>query len=287
MNSIDFNYLLSIKKWVWLLTLGLAQSAIGQYYYNDVIANYLTHQQYKLLRSQKVKKITGYSQESNQASAGDILFTQEISIDGKRITVFSMEQNSKSSRTTTYYNLGKLIKSESSNKNTLTTTTYTYHESGLPSQIQTITRDTFLASTTTEIHQYFFKKDSTLDFAYIIRNNSDTIHVFFTCNTQKQILDETWKRKNKEIEKYYFYYDAKNELTDIVRYNNIANKMLPDYIFTYADQGNIVEMIQVPRTGTNYLIWKYSYNEKGLKLADQCYNKSKVLMGNVNYVYEY
>lgn len=276
-----------MKNWIWFIALGFLPSVNGQYYFNDIVANAQTHQQYKLLRTLTVKKITGYSQETVQDAQGDLLFTQEVSMDGKRITLYSQEQNSKTSRTITYYNLGKLVKSESNNKNTQNITLYTYHESGMPSRIQTTSRDTFLATTNTEVHEYFFKKDSTPDFAYIIRNNSDTMQVYFTCNEQKQILDETWKRKNKEIEKYYFYYNSRKELTDIVRYNSIANKLLPDFMFTYDDTGNVKEMIQVPRSSSNYLIWRYTYNDKGLKLTDQCFNKSKTLLGSVKYVYEY
>ena len=276
-----------MNRWIWIISFGIVPTVNGQYYFNDIVANAQTHQQYKLLRAQRVKKITGYTREAGQDSGGDVLFTQEISMDGKRITLYSTEQNGKTSRTITYYNLGKLVKTESNNKNTQSTTLYTYHESGLPSRIQTTTRDTFLAATNTEIHEYFFKKDSTLDFAYIIRNNSDTVQVYFTTNEQKQVLDETWKRKQKEIEKYYFYYDNKKQLTDIVRYNSIANKLLPDFVYTYNEAGNISEMMQVPRAGNNYVVWKYTYNEKGLKLMDNCYNKNKSLIGSLAYVYEY
>ncbi|MBU3745169.1 MAG: hypothetical protein FGM61_11605 [Sediminibacterium sp.] len=276
-----------MKRWICILSIGIVSSVNGQYYFNDIVANAQTHQQYKLLRAARVKKITGYSREAGLDTGGDVLFTQEVSMDGKRITLYSQEQNGKTSRTITYYNMGKLVKSESGNKNTQTTTQYTYHESGMPSRIQTTTRDTFLASTNTEIHEYFFKKDSTPDFAYIIRNTIDTIQVYFTTNEQKQVLDETWKRKHKEIEKYYFYYDNKKQLTDIVRFNSIANKLLPDFVYTYNEAGNISEMMQVPRSGNNYVVWKYTYNEKGLKLTDNCFSKNKTLLGSLAYVYEY
>lgn len=100
------------------------------------------------------------------------------------------------------------------------------------------------------------------------------------------MLEETWKRKEKEIEKYYFYYNDKKQLTDIVRFNSIANKLLPDYVYTYTDAGNLSEMMQVPRSGNNYVVWKYTYNDKGLKLTDNCYSKNKILLGTVAYVYE-
>lgn len=276
-----------MRRWI-VLGIMLSWSPVGaQYYFNDLMANIQTHKQYKLLRALKVKKITVTSKESDASSPGEVLLTQEISTDGKRIIIYTNGQNGKTTRTTTQYELGKLKKSESNNKDVQSTTLYTYHESGLPALIQTTSKDTFLSSLTGESHAYFYKNDGTPDYAYIIRNQSDTVLIQFTTDEQKLVLEETWTRKNKEIEKYYYYYDDKKQLTDIVRFNAKSNKLLPDFVYTYNDANLIVQMIQVPRTGNNYITWKYLYNEKGLKSNELCYNKEKKLLGSVQYTYEY
>lgn len=276
-----------MRRWL-VVGILLGWTPLGaQYYFNDLMANIQTHKQYKLLRALKVKKITATSRESADNSPGEVLLTQEISTDGKRIIIYTNGQNGKTTRTTTYYELGKLKRSETNNKDVQSTTQYTYHESGLPSLIQTTSKDTFLAAINGETHAYYFKKDGAPDYALIIRNQSDTVQVNFTTDDQKLVLEETWVRKQKEIEKYYYYYDDKKQLTDIVRFNPKANKLLPDYIYSYNDSGNTIQMIQVPRSGNNYITWKYLYNEKGLKSAENCYNKEKQLLGTVLYTYEY
>jgi hypothetical protein len=275
-----------MRGWLFCLILFGCNQLQGQYYFNDLMANIQTHKQYKLLRALKVKKIIATVQESAN-STPETLLTEEVSTDGKRIIIYTSLQNGKTSRTTTQYEMGKLKKSESNNKGVESTTLYSYNEAGLPTLIQSTTKDTFLSSLTGEAHQYYYKQDGSPDYAYIIRNQSDTVRVNFSTDNQKSVLEETWTRKNKEIEKYYYYYNDKQQLTDIVRFNSKSNKMLPDFVYTYNEAGNVIQMIQVPRSGNNYITWKYNYNEKGLKTSENCFNKEKQLVGTVGYSYEY
>jgi hypothetical protein len=275
-----------MRGWLFCLILFGCNQLQAQYYYNDLMANIQTHKQYKLLRALKVKKIIATAQESAN-STPETLLTEEVSTDGKRIIINTSLQNGKTSRTTTQYEMGKLKKSESNNKGVESTTLYSYNEAGLPTLIQSTTKDTFLSSLTGEAHQYYYKQDGSPDYAYIIRNQSDTVRVNFTTDNQKSVLEETWTRRNKEIEKYYYYYNDKQQLTDIVRFNSKSKKLLPDFVYTYNEAGNIIQMIQVPRTGNNYITWKYNYNEKGLKTSENCFNKEKQLLGTVGYSYEY
>jgi len=275
-----------MRRWLFFLILFGSNQLQAQYYYNDLLANIQTHKQYKLLRALKVKKITATAQESAN-STPETLLTEEISTDGKRIIIYTYQQNGKTSRTTTQYEMGKLKKSESNNKGVESSTLYSYNETGLPTLIQSTTKDTFLSSITGEAHQYYYKQDGSPDYAYVIRNQSDTILVNFTTDNQKLVLEETWTRRKKEIEKYYYYYNEKQQLTDIVRFNSKLNKLLPDFVYTYNESGYIIQMIQVPRTSNNYITWKYIYNEKGLKTTETCSNKEKQLLGTVGYSYEY
>lgn len=275
-----------MRRWLFCLILFGSNQLQAQYYYNDLLANIQTHKQYKLLRALKVKKITATAQESAN-STPETLLTEEISIDGKRIIIYTYQQNGKTSRTTTQYEMGKLKKSESNNKGVESSTLYSYNETGQPTLILSTTKDTFLSSITGEAHQYFYKQDGSPDYAYVIRNQSDTILVNFTTDNQKLVLEETWTRRKKEIEKYYYYYNDKQQLTDVVRFNTKLNKLLPDFVYAYNESGYIIQMIQVPRTSNNYITWKYSYNEKGLKTSETCLNKEKQLLGTVGYSYEY
>jgi hypothetical protein len=99
------------------------------------------------------------------------------------------------------------------------------------------------------------------------------------------IIEEHWKRKNITFETYYYYYNDKNQLTDIVRFNKRVQKLLPDFLFEYDAAGRISQMIQVPPGSSNYSIWEYHYNDKGLKLEEICSNRQKQLLGKIVYSY--
>jgi hypothetical protein len=62
--------------------------------------------------------------------------------------------------------------------------------------------------------------------------------------------------------------------------------MLPDYLFDYDKNGRVIQMTQIQPNNADYLIWKYTYNDKGLKSREQVYNKKKEYMGRIEYHYE-
>jgi hypothetical protein len=85
----------------------------------------------------------------------------------------------------------------------------------------------------------------------------------------------------------YYYYDLDNRLTDIVRYNMRAKRMLPDYMFEYNEQGQLYTMLTPMQNMGDYQKWYYSYDAKGLKQKDECFSKSKQLIGKIEYQYLY
>ena len=82
------------------------------------------------------------------------------------------------------------------------------------------------------------------------------------------------------------YYDDKNRLTDVVHYNEIAKKLLPDYMFEYTTSNKPQQMISIDESGRNYFIWKYSYTEKKLPEIQKCFSKEKRLLGTIQYEYQ-
>ena len=59
---------------------------------------------------------------------------------------------------------------------------------------------------------------------------------------------------------------------------------MSDNIFEYNDPGGISQRILV-QSGSDYLIRKYEYNDKGLRIRELCYNKQKQLPGRIEYPY--
>ena len=83
---------------------------------------------------------------------------------------------------------------------------------------------------------------------------------------------------------YYYYYNDKNQLTDIVKYNEVKRGLRADFIFEY-DEGTITQAIQVPQSSGDYLMWQYIYNTNGLKQKELCLTKERQPVGRIEYSY--
>jgi hypothetical protein len=270
-----------------IVGLLFSYSVDAQYFFNDLVANKQTHTQYQLLRKWRVRSFTVVAAPDQPMAKEEVLINQEISMDGKKIVTYSNENSGKTYRTITQYEGGKLIRSVAGTRTGDITTQFIYTSFGLPQKIQSTTRDTALGINQLEVHTYFYIKDTLPDYAYVIRDNSDTLKVFFVLDSLQLVAEEKWMRGNKQVERYYYYYDNNRRLTDIVRFNNKAGRLLPDFIFSHDDNSRISKMIQVPRYGNNYLSWEYSYDEKGLKTAEKMTSKDKQQSATLYYRYNY
>ena len=91
--------------------------------------------------------------------------------------------------------------------------------------------------------------------------------------------------KGQSYSRYLYYYDPKNNLTDVVHFNERVNKLLPDFMYEYDDDGKILRLVSTQQGGSDYVIWRYSYNDKNLKSEERAISKEKKLMGYVEYQY--
>ena len=234
----------------------------GQFYFNDIVSTHQGNDQYKLFRSLKVKKITATSFEADNSLTDGFLFEQEISMDGKKIVLNTVTSIRKSSVTTRNYEMGRLKKSQSNNNGIDNKTEYFYSDNGVLQTIQLTIFDTALKTTMLETHEWKY-------------------------NEKGLVLEENWYKKSKVVETYYYYYNEKKQLTDIVRYYAKMKKLLPDFQYEYNELGNVSQLLQISLSSANYLIWKYGYNERGLKTKEIAYDKEKKMIGRIEYQYSF
>lgn len=258
----------------------------GQYYFNDIVSTRISNDQYKLLRSQKVKKIKATSYEADNSITEGFILEEEISMDGKRIILRTATSGGRSSVTNRFYELSKLKRTQSSGYNIDTRTEYTYTPGGLVQKIVLNTTDTAMKSTVSEVHEWVYNEPGEPAAMLRIKNQTDTTRVELVKDELGLIAEERWKKKGRTIETYYYYYDANKRLTDIVRYNGRLKKLIPDFQYEYDSNDHVSQMTQILMGSANYIIWKYTYNEKGLKLKELGYDKEKKLIGRIEYTYE-
>ncbi len=73
-------------------------------------------------------------------------------------------------------------------------------------------------------------------------------------------------------------------MTDIVRYNLKAGRMLPDYVFEY-NSGRLSSMLFVPNGSTDYQRWMDVDEANGLTTKETCYDKKRQGGGKIRSSY--
>lgn len=259
----------------------------GQYYYNDIVANNQSNQQFKLIKQARIKKLKAVSFDPNGEVSQGFNIEQEVGTDfRKTVTATTLPDNTHSILTITYEN-NKVKRSVDANHQVETTNTFTYNDKGLLVNIVSNTIDTAVKIYSNEVHIWAYNANNQPLLLLKIKNKTDTTLIDFIYDEKGNIGEEHWKRKNKIFETYYYYYNVKNQITDVVRFNNRAKQLLPDFIYEYDDKNRVVKMTQITSGGSNYFAWDYIYNDKNLKQTEICYDKQKRLVGKIEYSYEY
>lgn len=259
--------------------------ADGQYYYSDITGTKQSNQLYKLMRSFQYKRVNATSYDQDGLSK-DFLLEQVFSDDGRKITTHSASVGNMESYFTSYYQNNKVSKTVDSGNNAITTVSYEYDNSGKIISTTAASKDFDGTVTSKERHIWSYNDKGAPVKMLKIKNQSDTTLIAFTIDEAENVTEEKWIKNNKTIETYYYYYNPKKQLTDIVRFSRKAKAMLPDYIFEYDSRGHIAQMTQTQSGTANYLVWKYVYNENNLKEKEIVFNKQKEMLGRIEYKYQ-
>jgi YD repeat-containing protein len=268
------------------LLICVSATANAQYYYADIIGTRQTNQQYKVLRAFESKKINATSFDARNEPQKDFVLEQVISPDGRKITTRSATIGISESYFIGYYQNNRVVKTVDSSRNALNTTNYVYDNTGKVSAVSTSNKDFDGTFNNTEAHYWSYNEKAQPATMLKVKNGVDTTVVTFKYDEEDNLSEEIWKKNNRTIETYYYYYNPKKQLTDIVRFSRKAKTLLPDYLFEYDNAGRISQMTQTQSGSANYLVWRYNYNENGMKVKEVVYNKQKEFLGKIEYNYQ-
>lgn len=212
--------------------------------------------------------------------------SQTVSNDFTTITTETFTSLSGKDEMTHYFNdKGQLIQSIDTTEGNKVVIQYTYDANNLITGISNMSFSPGGYSTR-EQHLWFYNKAGKPERMLKIKNSSDTTIVNFKPDEQGNVGEERSVHAGTEQPLIYYYYDDKGRLTDVVRYNSRAKRLLPDYIFEYDEAGRVSMMLVTTSGGADYQKWVYRYDEKGLKQKDECFSKNKMLIGKVEYSYK-
>lgn len=258
----------------------LAGHACGQYYYTDIVVLKETNRQYQAIKTARINTITAKSFESDGQPTQDFFLQQTIG--NNQITTSSSSVATGASVSVNYYANNRLSKTVDNDSNINSTVTYVYDAAGNIQSITTAINDTLMGSNSTEVHLWYYNGNDPVRMLRI-KDKTDTTVIDFVKDEQGNIAEEHLSKKGRRIENYFYYYNAARQLTDIVRFNQRARKMLPDFLFEYDDKGLVTQLTQVQQNTGSYIVWHYTYNANGLKQKEAAYDKQKRPIGSVEY----
>ena len=274
-----------MKKVPFLLLLLCYFAANSQYYYKDIVAAADITRLMKTYTANNIQKISakGITPEGSPSSE----FTEVGEVNGTTLKVTTNNNKSISTLKFNFNDRGQLINSVDSAINIKSTSTYNYDANGKIMSISNSATDADSSGdfSQTEVHQYIYKNGK-LDKMWRIINKTDSLEVRFVTDEHGNVIEERNFRRGVLADPVYYYYDDRNRLTDIVRFNYKANRLLPDYLFEYDDNDRVIQKITTT-SGNNlgYLTWRYLFDEKGLKTKEALFNKDKQLQGRIDYSY--
>ena len=266
-----------------LIVLAFIQTD-AQYYYSDIVGTKQTNQQYKMLRAFQYKRISATSYDRDQASK-DFLLEQVISDDGRKITTHSATVGNMESYFISNYQNNRVNHTVDSGNNAINRVVYEYDNTGKVISTTASSKDFDGTFTNEERHLWSYNEKGLPEKMLKIKNKNDTTLVTFIYDDDN-VAEERWTKNKYVLETYYYYYNPKKQITDIVRYNRKAKAMIPDYMFEYDAKGRVTQMTQTQSGTANYLVWKYTYNENGMKEKEVVYNKQREMLGRIEYKYQ-
>jgi len=276
-----------MKKLAGIIILFFFSETYAQYYYKDLLAAADIMQQMKTYKANSIRKVTATGITPEGAVSPDFSETQEISPDGTMLKITTRINQTVSMLLHRFNEKGMLLSTVDSSAGIVSTTTYSYD---VPGKIISISNsiadpDSLGNFSQSELHIYIYKNDKPEKMWRII-NGADSLEIRFTTDDNGNIIEEKSVKKGVESDPLYYYYDDKNRLTDIVRYNYKVRRLLPDFLFEYDDHNRVIQKITTTSDlNLGYLTWRYLYNDKGLKTKEALFNKEKQLQGRIDYTY--
>jgi len=260
----------------------------AQYYYNDIIGTLELNRQMKNYQANKVRTVSATGYDPRGAKASGFSEYQEVKENGKALRISTITNMNKTILYSKFDDLGRVIRTTDSSTAIESVTTFEYNAAGRIIIVQNSTRDSANDFNQVEVHQWIYNSAGQPEKMWRIINTTDSLELRFSPDENGNTGDEKTFRKGRETGVIYYYYDDQKRLTDIVRFNTKAKKLLPDMLFEYDDKDRVIQKITTTSNLTlGYLIWRYIFDEKGLKTKEALFNDDKQLTGKIEYSYTF
>jgi len=262
----------------------IAISSKAQYYYNDIVNNKAVLAELAKLKEKKIKGVKVLSMESNGEQTEGFTCQKKINRDFTEVEIYTETNESYPNTFTSYFDkAGLLQRTIDSSEAGATTIDYRYDGAG---RLVSVTSFKHFsdddAGSSNEQHVYQYNSSGILQQMWVVKNNRDSVRYVFEADELGNIAIE---KNEKTSELYYYYYDLKNRLTDVVHSYNFQKKLFPELTFEYNYEGQVIKMVTTEKEGAYFFTWRYNY-EDGLRMNERCFSKEGRLLGSVEYEYK-
>ena len=260
----------------------------AQYYFNDIISTLETNRQMQTYTANKVKMVTATGFDANGVKATDFSEVQEVRDNGRTLKVSNRTGSSFNAVYNRFDEQHRLTSVSDTTETVQSVSNYQYDEAGRIFRITNTVRDIANDFNQAEVHHWIYRADGSPSAMWRIINGSDSLEIRFFPDEEGNTGDEKTFRKGLETAAVYYYYDDKRRLSDIVRYNTKFKRLMPDLMFEYDENDRIIQKITTTSSrSVGYLIWRYIFDEKGLKTKEALFNDEKQLTGKIEYAYHF
>lgn len=264
-----------------------SMAANAQYYYKDILGTKESSELVKTYLKNKVNKVVISSFNAKNEKDENFYVEQRFSPVTRSLTTITRASSSNPSFLVSYFDeKSNVIKTVDSSEVLVSSTTYQYNPEGQLLLVVSTSSDSAKSATMNEHHIWQWNGNVPIQMLRI-KNHTDTIFVSFKTDEQGNVIEEQETHKKKKAFPNFYYYNSNRQLTDIAQHNARVDKLLPIYMFEYSAGGQVIQKITVPSNHSDYLIWRYQYNENGLKTKEAVYNKQKKLTGRIEYQYSF
>ena len=256
----------------------------AQYYYKDLVSNAQVVADMKAYKKNKIKKIVLKSFEDNGEESRGFFCEKKLNRDYSKAELYTRADISAASLfTSTFDKEGKLLNTYDSSLLSVTHIIYSYTPENLINSITSTVRSTDEDFSNEIKEEHFYKYEDGKPAKMIrVKNGRDTTDILLALDDNGNVAIE---KDTKNGTKFFYYYDAKNRLTDIVQANEYSQRAKPDYIFEYNNAGLLTQMTAVEEGSKSFYVWKYNY-ENGLRIKERCFTDERKLMGSIEYEYK-
>ena len=277
-----------MKNILLVITLLISSVSFGQYYYNDIADAHTLGERFKNYITQKVKTITATGYDDRGSRSTDFNEWQEVDAPNKILKISTRNGQLVKRQNYQFDDQSRLQVIVDSAKDIRSDTRYSYDANGNIISIITTTKDSLNDFTQSIAHYYQYNTTGKPVKLWRVINGADSAEYRFSTDEKGNVTDEQLFRRGVAMDLIYYYYNDQNKVSDIVRYDKKTKKLLPTVMFEYDEAGRLIQKMSVLSTNRpDYIIWRYIFNEKGLKTREALFNKQKELTGRIEFAYTF